>query len=135
MSEDRNREKVAHEAPKFTRSLSEFGIIILTLSELSPGVSVLVSSNEPAAGLVYVSISRKTAKRAHIKVGRGPQVTIGRGTVSGIKAGSQSLHLHLHLSRTMATKLQRLRHVALTIRLALVDSGNHHFAIDAAARY
>ena len=43
MGQDRNREKVAHEAPKFTRSLSGFGIIILTLSVLSPGVSVLVS--------------------------------------------------------------------------------------------
>jgi amino acid transporter len=34
-----------HEAhpPKFTRSLSGFGVIILTLSVLSPGVSVLVS--------------------------------------------------------------------------------------------
>jgi amino acid transporter len=30
-------------APKFTRSLSGFGVIILTLSVLSPGVSVLVS--------------------------------------------------------------------------------------------
>lgn len=32
-----------HQAPKFTRSLSGFGVIILTLSVLSPGVSVLVS--------------------------------------------------------------------------------------------
>lgn len=34
---------VISEAPKFTRSLSGFGVIILTLSVLSPGVSVLVS--------------------------------------------------------------------------------------------
>ena len=35
--------KTGHEAPKFKRSLSGFGVIILTLSVLSPGVSVLVS--------------------------------------------------------------------------------------------
>jgi len=102
---------------------------------LRSGVAVVVRSNEPAAGLVYVSISRRTAKRLHIKTGHSPQVTIGRGTVSGIKAGSQGLHLHLHLSRTMAAKLKRLGHVTLTIRLALVDSGAHHDAVDAAARY
>ena len=37
MTEDRT------EAPKFTRSLSGLGVIVLTLSVLSPGVSVLVS--------------------------------------------------------------------------------------------
>jgi hypothetical protein len=104
-------------------------------SMLRSGVSVQVTSNEPAAGLVFVSISRKTARRAHIKTGRSPLVMIGRGTVSGIKAGRQNLHLHLHLSRSMAAKLRRLGHVKLTIRLALVDSANHRFAVDAAARY
>ena len=34
---------VVRDTPKFTRSLSGFGVIILTLSVLSPGVSVLVS--------------------------------------------------------------------------------------------
>jgi hypothetical protein len=103
-------------------------------SMLRSGVAVLVTSNEPAAGLVYVSISRATAKRAHIKA-HGPQVTIGLGTVSGIKAGSQSLHLHLRLSQAMTKKLKALGHVTLTIRLALVDGGNHRFSVDAAARY
>jgi amino acid transporter len=37
------RPETDHAAPKFTRSLSGFGVIILTLSVLSPGVSVLVS--------------------------------------------------------------------------------------------
>jgi PKD domain len=104
-------------------------------SMLRSGVAVLVTSNEPAAGLVYVSISRATAKRAHIKAGRGPQVTIGLGTVSGIKSGSQSLHLHLRLSQAMTKKLKGLGHVTLTIRLALVDGSNHRFSVDAAARY
>jgi hypothetical protein len=102
---------------------------------LRSGVAVVVSSNEPAAGLVYVSISRATAKRMHMKLGRSPLVAIGRGTVSGIKAGSQHLHLHLRLSQAMTNKLGALGHVTLTIRLALVDSGAHHFAVDAAARY
>src|SRR5947209_5147361 len=43
MGEDRSPQKLGHDAPKFTRSLSGFGVIILTLSVLSPGVSVLVS--------------------------------------------------------------------------------------------
>src|SRR5438309_7139536 len=43
MGEDRSPQTLGHDAPKFTRSLSGFGIIILTLSVLSPGVSVLVS--------------------------------------------------------------------------------------------
>lgn len=43
MTDETSRVAQAHEAPKFTRSLSGFGVIILTLSVLSPGVSVLVS--------------------------------------------------------------------------------------------
>jgi amino acid transporter len=42
MTQERQR-RVEHETPKFTRSLSGFGVIILTLSVLSPGASVLVS--------------------------------------------------------------------------------------------
>src|ERR1700759_2765935 len=43
MSDSTDQIKPARDAPKFTRSLSGFGVIILTLSVLSPGVSVLVS--------------------------------------------------------------------------------------------
>jgi hypothetical protein len=100
---------------------------------LHAGVSTRVTSNERAAGFVTLSISRRAARRAHIKTGRGSSVVIGRGTVSGIAAGT--VHLHLRLSRTVATKLRRLGHVALTIRLALVAAGGDHLSIVAAGRY
>ena len=47
-----------------------------------------VSSNESAAGIATLSISRNAAKRAHIRMGRGASVVIGRGTISGINAGT-----------------------------------------------
>jgi hypothetical protein len=100
---------------------------------LRQGVDTRVSSNEPANGFVTISISRGAAKRAHISAGRGSSVVIGRGTVSGIKAGTVSLHLHL--SRALAAKLGQLVHVALTVRLALVAPGGDHLAIVAAGRY
>ena len=58
---------------------------------------------------------------------------IGRGTVSGIKAGTVSLRLRL--SRATATKLRRLGHVKVTVRLALVAATGEHFAVDAAGSY
>jgi hypothetical protein len=100
---------------------------------LRQGVATRVTSNEPANGFVTLSISRGAAKRANINAGRGSSVVIGRGTVSGIKAGTVSLHLHL--SRPMAAKLGQLVHVALTVRLALVAPEGDHTAIVAAGRY
>jgi hypothetical protein len=100
---------------------------------LRRGIAVQVSANEPANGIAQVSISRATAKRAHIKTGRGPSVTIGRGTLSQVKDGT--IVLHLHLSRSMAAKLKQLRHATLTVRLSLVGAGGAHLAIDAAGRY
>jgi hypothetical protein len=100
---------------------------------LRSGVVVRVSSNEPAAGIASVSISRSAAKRAHINAGRGRSVVVGLGTVSGIKDGTVTLHLRL--SRVMAAKLARLGHVTLTIRLAVVTAAGDHSAIDAAGRY
>ncbi len=100
---------------------------------LRSGISIQVSANKPASGIATVSISRAAAKRAHIKVGRGPTVLIGLGTVSSITPGT--VNLHLHLSAKMAAKLRHLRKVTLTVRLALVAAGGEHYAIDAAGRY
>jgi amino acid transporter len=50
MDEASYTEKLAHDAPKFTRSLGGLGVIILTLSVLSPGVSVLVSGGSILTG-------------------------------------------------------------------------------------
>jgi PKD domain len=102
---------------------------------LRSGLAVRVSSNEPAAGVASLSISRRAARRAHIGGGHGRLVVIGRGTVSQIKDGTVTLHLHLHLSHSTAAKLQHLRHVAVTVRLALRAGGGDHVAVDAAARY
>ena len=62
---------------------------------LRPGVAVLVSSNEPADGIAALSSSRSAARRARIDAGPEPSVVIARGTVSGITAGTISLHLRL----------------------------------------
>jgi hypothetical protein len=100
---------------------------------LRQGVATRVTSNEASSGFVTISISRAAAKRAHISAGRGSSVVIGRGTVSGIKAGTVSLRMHL--SQGLAAKLRQLVHVALTVRLALVAPGGDHLAIVAAGRY
>jgi hypothetical protein len=100
---------------------------------LNNGLMMRVSSNARANGIVYVSIARSLARRAHIKVGRRASVVIGVGTLSGITNGTVSLHLKL--SRSVAAKLRHLSHVTLTVRLALVGVGGTHLAIDAAGRY
>jgi hypothetical protein len=100
---------------------------------LRHGLMARLSSNERAAGIATVSISRAAAKRAHIKLGRGPNVVIGIGTLSGVKNGTVSLHLRL--SRTVAAKLKRLGRITFTVRLALVSADGDHLAIDAAGRY
>src|SRR5579862_1370342 len=99
---------------------------------LRSGISVQVSSNGVANGIAYVSISRATARRLHIK-GHGRQVVIGRGTLSQVKPGTAVLHLYL--SRATTKKLRHLKHVTLTVRLALVGAGGDHLAVDAAGRY
>jgi PKD domain len=100
---------------------------------LKKGLSLVVSSNVAANGIVTLSIPRSTALRAHIKAGHGPAVVIGRGTVSRIKAGTVSLQLKL--SKSTVTKLKRLRHLTVTVRLALVASTGDRKAYVAAARY
>jgi PKD domain len=102
-------------------------------SMLRSGVAMKVTSNKAASGIVTVSITRGAAREAHIRTGHGPSVVIGRGTVSKIKSGT--MQLRLHLSRSVAAKLKRLRHVTLTIRVALVDGNGVHRAFVAAGRY
>lgn len=100
---------------------------------LARGVAVRVTSNKPADGIASVMISRSAARRAHIRSARAPVVVIGRGTFSGIVDGTVTLHVRL--SRGVARKLRRLRHVTLTVRLALMAAGRDHVTIDAAGRY
>ncbi len=100
---------------------------------LKSGIAVRVTSNKPANGIATVSITRASAKKAHIQFGRGPSVRIGVGTVSSIKNGT--VVLRLHLSKTVAKKLSKLHRVAMTIRLQLVGPGNQRFAVDVAGRY
>ncbi|HEY4827999.1 MAG TPA: PKD domain-containing protein [Solirubrobacteraceae bacterium] len=100
---------------------------------LRTGIAVRVSSNKAANGIATVSITRAAARRAHLKVGKGPSVRIGIGTVSSITNGT--ITLRLHLSKNIAKKLTSLGHLNLTVRLALVASGNQQIAIDAAGKY
>jgi hypothetical protein len=99
---------------------------------LRSGLALNVTSNQGANGILALSIPRGAAKRAHI-AGSGPAVVIGRGTVSGIKRGTN--RLHVHLSQTTVTKLKRLGHVTLTIRLTLVAAGGHRITVDTAGHY
>lgn len=100
---------------------------------LRSGVAVRVTSNAPADGIATLTVPRSAGKQAHLPVGRGPAVVVGRGSVSGIKQGTTSLHLRL--SKSVASKLARLRHVVVTVRLALVAAGGQHLAIDVAGHY
>jgi hypothetical protein len=102
-------------------------------SMLRSGVDMFVRSNEPAAGLVSLSISKNAAKQAHIRTGRSASIVVGRGTVSSVKAGT--VRMHIRLSRSLASKLARLRHVTIAVRLALVGVGGDRLAIDAAGKY
>lgn len=100
---------------------------------LRHGISLQVSSNEAADGFATVWISRKAARRAHIKTGKQAVVVIGRGTVSGIKAGA--VMLDLHIARATARKLAHLKHVTITVHMVLVGPGGTHQAIDVAGTY
>ncbi len=100
---------------------------------LRSGIAMRITSNEAAAGLTKIWISKKDAKRARIRTGRSNTVVIGQGTVSGIKNGT--VKLHLRLSRAMTQKLGRLRHLKLTVRLSLTGSSGDHATIDAAGSY
>jgi hypothetical protein len=102
-------------------------------SVLRRGIAVRVSSNRAANGVATVWITRAAARRAHIKTGKAAAVRIGLGTVSSVTNGT--ITLRLHLSPKLAKELRHLRHVTMTVRLALVASGNQRLSIDAAGRY
>jgi hypothetical protein len=102
-------------------------------SALTWGLRLRVRSNQRANGMVTVSISRQTAKRAHIRVGRSLTVVIGRGTVSQISNGT--ITLRLRLSHKMALRLHSLRHVTVTVKLALVPAVGRRLTILIAGRY
>jgi PKD domain len=99
---------------------------------LARGVAVRVTSSEPADGFATISISRKAAQRAHIKA-RHAVVVVGTGTVAGLKDGT--ITLHLRMSRAMARKLAHLKHVTLSVRLALVDKAGNRAAVNVAGNY
>ena len=100
---------------------------------LRSGIAMRVTSNQPAAGLTKIWISKRDAKRAHLRTGRSANVVIGQGTISGIKNGT--VKLHLRLSRDMAKKLGRLRHLKLTVRLSLRGPSGDRATVDAAGSY
>jgi PKD domain len=97
------------------------------------GLAMRLTTSAPAAGIVSVLISRQAARRAGLRVGRLPAVVVGRGTVSGISAGT--VRLYLHLARGVAAKLAPLHRLTVTVRLALVAKGGRHVTIDVAGRY
>ena len=100
---------------------------------LRSGIALRVSANEAADGFAYVSISRAAAKRAGIKLGRAASVQIGRGTVARVSSGTATLRLHL--SRGVAAKLKRLKHVTLTVLLSLASSSGDRVVAVAAAHF
>jgi PKD domain len=100
---------------------------------LRAGLAVRITSNVRSDGILTLSLSRAQARRAHLRAGPGPAVVVGRGTISGVKAGTVTLHLRF--SRAIAARLRRLGHVTLTVRLALFAAGGKHIAVDVAGRY
>lgn len=95
-------------------------------SFLRSGLSVWVSSNMRADGVVRLVITSAAARRAHIKVPRGQSsVVVGTGTVSGlIKQGKVTLHLQL--ARAVAAKLAHAGRFKFWVRLSLVAAGGLH---------
>jgi len=120
-----------HHTSKFQARLALIPQGFKTL--LRSGIALKVTSNEVAAGLTQITISRRDAKRAHLRTGRSSTVTIGRGTISGIKNGT--IKLHLRLSRDMTKKLGRLKHVKLTVRLTLRGKTGDRASAVAAGSY
>jgi PKD repeat protein len=100
---------------------------------LRSGIEVRVTANETANGFAYVSISRRLARRLHIRTGRGPETVIGEGTVSQVKDGTVTLYLHL--AKGTVAKLKRARLVTFEVSLKLVGVGGDHLSADAAGSY
>ncbi len=90
---------------------------------INAGLSVNVTSNARADGIVRLVISRRAAKRAHMKIaGQAQFLVIGQGTVAGlIKAGKVTLHIHL--SHATVAKLRKLGFLTVTVKLTLHAPG------------
>jgi len=99
---------------------------------LKRGISVLVTSSQPADAVTSIWIPRAAARKAHIE-GRAKSIAVGRGTASGLSQGTTGLRLHV--SAKMAKKLSKLQHATLTVKVTLVGAGRHSFTVDAAGRY
>jgi PKD domain len=101
---------------------------------LRSGVALVATANEAADGIASISIARSEAKHAHIPYRPSQSVVvIARGTVKGLVNGAD--HLHLRLSKQIAAKLKRLRHVVLTIQLKAVDSRGESQTVSVTGRY
>jgi PKD domain len=100
---------------------------------LRGGVRVRVTSNKAADAIASLLITRRAAKRAHLRPGRGSSFTIGRGTFSGVRVGTMTLHLRV--SHKIAVKLRQVRHLAITVRVTLFAAGGQRRTVTAAARY
>ena len=99
---------------------------------LRRGIHVMVTTNQSADGIASIMIPRKAASRADIS-GKGRSVVIGRGTVASLNAGTTAFTLHV--SRSVASKLNHLRHVTITVQLTLMNASRQQVAIDAAGQY
>ncbi|HZU61128.1 MAG TPA: PKD domain-containing protein, partial [Solirubrobacteraceae bacterium] len=101
---------------------------------LSSGLQVRVSSNEAADGFATLLIPQSVAKKANISGHRTSSgVVVGRGTVSGIKAGSVSLRVRV--SSSTASRLAHVGYLSLTLRLALAGQSGGHVTVQATGRY
>ncbi len=92
-----------------------------------------MTSNKAADAIASLLITRRAAKRAHLRPGRAPSFTIGRGTFSGVRVGTMTLHLRV--SHKIAMKLRKVRHLAITVRVTLFAAGGQRRTVTAAARY
>jgi hypothetical protein len=100
---------------------------------LHSGIGLSVSSNMRADAIVTVSIPRGAAIKAHLKAGHGPAVTIGRGTISRITTSMRKLSLRL--APATVSELAHLKHLTVTVRLALVAADGERQAVVAAAGF
>jgi hypothetical protein len=100
---------------------------------LRGGMRLRISSNERADAIVRLTIPRAAARRAHLAgPGRAP-VTIGRGTIRGIRRGT--IGLRLRLSRWVARHLAGARGLTVTVHLLALAAGGRHEMLDVAAGY
>lgn len=100
---------------------------------LKRGIGVTLSAREDADGVAYVSIPAAVARRAHLGKVHGVAFTLARGAVSGVSATSATMYLRLpHVARS---RLHRLHHLKLTLRLVLLGRDGSREAVDLAGRY